>query len=58
VILADSSPSKFGEAGLGGTDASVIALAERLNIKEVATVDRRRFRAVHPEHCEALILLP
>lgn len=43
---------------LGTTDASVIAIAERLDIIEIATLDRRHFAAVRPHHAEAFSLLP
>ena len=43
---------------LGTTDASVIAIAERLNVTEVATLDRRHFPNVEPRHTEYLHLLP
>jgi predicted nucleic acid-binding protein len=43
---------------LGGTDASVIALAERLDATHVITLDRRHFTAVRPRHCDAFELLP
>jgi uncharacterized protein len=43
---------------LGATDASVVALAERLQTPYVITLDRRHFHAVRPTHCEALQLLP
>src|SRR5579859_719289 len=43
---------------LGITDASVIALAERIHADEVATLDHRHFRAVTPAHVTALKLLP
>ncbi len=43
---------------LGGTDASVIALAERLQVETIVTLDRRHFAAVKPRHCEAFELLP
>ncbi|MBV8194079.1 MAG: PIN domain-containing protein [Candidatus Dormibacteraeota bacterium] len=43
---------------LGGTDASVIALAEILGTPTLVTVDRRDFRVVRPRHCEAFELLP
>jgi uncharacterized protein len=36
----------------------VIALAERLNITEVATLDLRHFTIVRPHHVSALTLLP
>ena len=43
---------------LGSTAASVIALAERLSITEIATLDHRHFRVVRPRHVEPLTLLP
>lgn len=43
---------------LGGTDASVITIAERLNQTRVATLDRRHFTIVHPAHCPAFELIP
>jgi predicted nucleic acid-binding protein len=49
---------QYADLGLGGTDASVIAMAERLGIREVATLDRRHFTMVRPAHVEAFTLLP
>ncbi len=46
------------KSGPGGADASVIALAERLRITEVATIDRRQFEVVRPAHCAGFTLLP
>jgi predicted nucleic acid-binding protein len=43
---------------LGGTDASVIALAERLDAPVVITLDRRHFAAVRPRHVDAFAILP
>jgi len=43
---------------LGGTDASVVALAERLGAEVVVTLDRRHFATVEPRHCAAFHLLP
>jgi predicted nucleic acid-binding protein len=48
----------YADFPLGTTDASVIALAERLDITEIATLDRRHFAAVRPAHCNAFTLLP
>lgn len=50
--------ASYDDLRLGSTDASVIALAERLNITEVATLDRRHFTAVRPRHVDSLTLLP
>ena len=49
---------QYGDFPLGGTDASVIALAERLEATTVITLDRRHFSAVRPRHCPAFALLP
>ena len=49
---------QYATLGLGGTDASVVAIAERLGITEVATFDRRHFPHVQPSHVERLTLLP
>jgi predicted nucleic acid-binding protein len=43
---------------LGGTDASIVALAQRLDAPVVITLDRRRFAAIRPRHREAFELLP
>jgi uncharacterized protein len=43
---------------LGGTDASIIALAERIGAEFVVTLDRRHFAAVKPSHLDAFQLLP
>ncbi|HEY6279036.1 MAG TPA: PIN domain-containing protein [Streptosporangiaceae bacterium] len=43
---------------LGIVDAAVIAIAERLNLPEVATIDHRHFSVVRPRHVPALTILP
>lgn len=48
----------YDDFPLGGTDASVVALAERLDTDTVVTFDRRHFAAVQPSHRPALRLLP
>ncbi len=48
----------YSDFPLGGVDASVIALAERLQTATVITLDRRHFSVVRPRHCEVLELLP
>jgi predicted nucleic acid-binding protein len=49
---------RYADFPLGGTDASVVALAERLATEVVFTLDRRHFAAVRPKHVKALRLLP
>ncbi|MFF1381779.1 type II toxin-antitoxin system VapC family toxin [Streptomyces sp. NPDC058308] len=48
----------YADFPLGTVDASVIAVAERLRLAEVATLDHRHFSAVRPEHVKAFTLLP
>jgi predicted nucleic acid-binding protein len=43
---------------LGIVDAAVIAIAERLQLTEVATLDHRHFAVVRPSHTDAFTLLP
>lgn len=43
---------------LGLVDASVIAVAERLNADAIATLDHRHFSVVRPRHLSAFKLLP
>ena len=50
--------TEYADLPLGTTDAAVIALAERLGVGEVATLDRRHFTVVRPRHTAALTLLP
>ena len=39
---------QYADFPLGGTDASVIALAERLGTEVIITLDRRHFGAIRP----------
>lgn len=49
--------ARYGDLPLGTVDASVVAAAERLAIREVATLDRRHFSVVRPDHVPMLTLL-
>lgn len=49
---------KYASLPLGTSDASVIAVTERLGITEVATLDHRHFTVVRPRHIPNLTLLP
>lgn len=48
----------YRDLPLGSVDASVIAVAERRNLHQVATLDRRHFSVVRPKHLDAFTLLP
>ena len=49
---------QYSDFPLGGSDASVIAVAERRSITTILTTDRRHFAAVRPRHVGAFELLP
>lgn len=49
---------QYSDLRLGGTDASVIALAERLGDSTVFTLDRRHFAIVQSSTVGSLTLLP
>jgi len=48
----------YADLRLGGTDASLVAVAERLGGSRVATLNRRHFSVVRPRHVDAFELLP
>lgn len=49
---------RYADLGLGVVDASLIAVAERLGVTTVASLDRRHFTVVRPSHCAAFELIP
>lgn len=50
--------ARYDDLPLGTTDASVIALAERFGVDEIATLDHKHFRVVRPNHVRSFTLLP
>lgn len=49
---------KYSDANIDFVDSVIVAIAERLNIKKILTVDQRHFRAFRPVHCDAFEILP
>jgi uncharacterized protein len=49
---------QYASFPLGTVDASVLAIAERLEITQIASIDHRHFYAVKLRHCDGLELLP
>ena len=49
---------KYNDANIDFVDAVIVAIAERLNITKILTVDRRHFGAFVPRHCAAFEILP
>jgi hypothetical protein len=49
---------QYANFPLGTVDASIVALAERLDVEHIITLDRRHFSAVRPRHRDHFTLLP
>ena len=49
---------QYDDLPLGMVDASVVAVAERLEQDTIATLDRRHFSVVRPSHVPAFTLVP
>lgn len=48
----------YADLPLGFVDASIVAMAERLDVGTVVTTDRRHFAVVRPAHVPRLRLVP
>lgn len=49
---------KYADARVDFVDCVIVAIAERLNIKRILTVDRRHFNLFRPAHCEFFEIVP
>lgn len=49
---------QYNSAKLDLVDCTIVAMAERLNIQRIFTLDRREFSMIRPRHCAAFELLP
>ena len=58
VLRVAELVARYRDLPLGTVDASVIAAAERLGERRVATTDHRHFRIVRPRHVDHFELLP
>ncbi len=50
--------ARYASAEFDIVDCCIMAMAERLQIRQIATFDRRDFSIFRPRHCEYLELLP
>jgi predicted nucleic acid-binding protein len=50
--------ARYRDLPLGTVDASVVAAAERLDVTQIATLDRKHFTVVRPAHTPAFEILP
>ncbi len=49
---------KYNDANIDFVDALIVAIAERLNVTKILTVDRRHFQIFRPAHCAAFEIAP
>ncbi|HRQ36927.1 MAG TPA: PIN domain-containing protein [Chloroflexota bacterium] len=49
---------KYSDAHIDFVDAVLVAIAERLEITRVLTLDQRHFRLFRPSHCPTFEILP
>lgn len=48
---------KYADSQVDFVDCAIVAIAERLNIQRILTVDHRHFRLFRPNHCEYFIIV-
>jgi uncharacterized protein len=49
---------KYADSRVDFVDCMIVAIAERLNIQQILTVDQRHFQLFRPKHCSYFIILP
>lgn len=50
--------NQYADARVDFVDVTIVALAERLKVTRILTLDRRHFELFRPQHCAAFEILP
>jgi hypothetical protein len=58
MIRVQKILEQYADNHLDFTDAGIVAIAERLLITRVYTLDRRDFSIIRPQHCDYFDLFP
>lgn len=58
LLRAAEILERYNDNNIDLVDAVIVAMAERLDITRILTVDRRHFGAFRPQHCAAFEILP
>lgn len=58
MVRVNEILAHYAEARLDFTDAVIVAVAERLDIRQLLTFDRRDFAMIRPRHIPGFELLP
>lgn len=49
---------KYADSRVDFVDCVVVAMAERLNVRRIMTIDRRHFSLLRPKHCDYFVIVP
>ncbi len=49
---------KYADSRVDFVDCAIVAMAERLNLSKILTVDRRHFTLFRPKHCDYFEIAP
>jgi hypothetical protein len=49
---------QYRDQNIDFADAAIVAIAERLKVQRILTLDRRHFSLLRPRHCAAFEILP
>jgi predicted nucleic acid-binding protein len=49
---------KYADSRVDFVDCAIVAMAERLNMTRILTVDRRHFTIFRPRHCDYFEIVP
>jgi len=50
--------AKYADNKVDFVDCAIVAMAERLNIRRILTVDKRHFQIFRPKHCNHFEIIP
>ncbi|GAB4286223.1 MAG: type II toxin-antitoxin system toxin ribonuclease C26 [Oscillatoriaceae cyanobacterium] len=50
--------SQYADSKLDFVDGTIVAIAERMNVTKILTLDRRDFGMIRPRHCDYFDILP
>ncbi len=58
LIRARNIMNAYPQSELDFVDCCIVAVAERLNIAQIATLDNRDFGIIRPKHCDYFEIIP
>jgi predicted nucleic acid-binding protein len=58
LVRAADLLEKYADNKVDFVDCAIVAMAERMNVSKILTVDRRHFTMFRPRHCEYFEISP